>query len=450
KNAEALALLEQAVKLDPDFAMAYLRMGFIMYSENKNEQAQAYLAQAQNKRQHLSNRESMLLDASQAVFGNPSEMLKKWKVLASIYPDEYRAYYNYAYFAHNDTQQYRVAKDFLGPALTIRNPARGSAFYRFGMSNLALGDYHKAIEAFRQSDSPGSSGYKRDYADAFAALRQFNSAEKILATQIPDVLSGVVLEESMPEITYPIDQGDWSKAFSALDKLAPKVQQESPLVRWTYDGLRLSLRSYSPDTAFAQDLRAYVAKQQSLLVNSDPIARRHLVFEILAGGWMAANSGDMKTANAALASVDTFALNDGYTANSDMRLVVQAELDLHANQPKAAIEKLLPRSARGDELYFLHAVLMRAYAASHNYKKAKEQADWLAGHRGLAYAEFNSLSMWQPVNVAESNMALLAAAHYAEKTGHADESASRLKAFKAAWPEGDRLTQVSRRLSELD
>ncbi|MGH8049302.1 MAG: putative peptide modification system cyclase [Arenimonas sp.] len=450
KNAEALALLEQAVKFDPDFAMAYLRMGFIMYSDNKNEPARAYLAQAQSKRLHLSNRESLLLDAAQAVFENPREMLQKWKVLASIYPDEYRAYYNYAYFAHNDAQQYRAARDFLGTALTIRNPARDSAYYRLGVSNLALGKYHEAIEAFRQSDSMGSSGYKRDYADAYAAQRQFNSADKILATQVPDILSGVVLEESMPEITYPIDQGNWSKAFSALDKLVPKVQQESPLVGWTYDGLRLSLRSYSPDASFAEDLRAYVARQQSLLANSDPIARRHLVFEILAGGWMAANSGDVKTASAALVSVDSFALSGGYPANSDMRLIVQAELDLHANQPKAAIEKLLPRSNRGDELYFLHVVLMRAYATNRNYEKAKVQADWLAEHRGLAYAEFNSLSMWQSVNVAESNMALLAAAHYAGKSGHADESASRLKAFKAAWPEGDRLMQVSRRLRELN
>jgi putative peptide modification system cyclase len=450
KNAEALALLEQAVKFDPNFAMAYLRMGFIMYSDNRNEKAQAYLALAESKRQHLSTRENLLLDAAQSVFKNPSEMLQKWKVLASIYPDEYRAYYNYAYFAHNDAQQYRIAKDFLGPALNSRNPSRGAAYYRLGTSNLALGNYPEAIAAFRQSESIESGGYKRDYADTFAAQRQFSSANKVLSTQVPDLLSGVVLEESMPEITYPIDQGNWSNAFTALDKLAPKVQRESPLVIWTYDAIRLSLRSYSPDSAFAEDLRAYVTRQQSFLANADPIARRHLVFEILAGGWMAARIGDVKTANAALASVSSLAPNGGYPANSDMYLVVRAELDLHANQPKAAIEKLLPRSTRGDELYFLHTVLMRAYAADRDYEKAKKQADWLISHRGLAYAEFNSLSMWQPVNVAESNLALLAAAHYAKKSGRAEESVSHLAAFKAAWPESERLELVSRRLQELD
>ena len=98
----------------------------------------------------------------------------------------------------------------------------------------------------------------------------------------------------------------------------------------------------------------------------------------------------------------------------------------------------------------MHAVLMRAYAADRSYEKALGQSDWLVANRGLAYAEFNSGYMWQPVNVVESNLALLASAHYANKLGRIELALKRRKEFNAAWPNGEQLTQVTRRNQKLN
>lgn len=450
KNIEAIALFEEAVKLDADFSMAYLRMAFIKYSDNDSEQAQKYLNIADSKRQRLSNREALLLDASTAIFDKPAQMLQKLKLLASIYQDEYRAYYNYAYFAHNNAQQYQAARDFLAPALSTHNPDRGGAYYQLGAANLALNNYKEAIEAFSKSDTLKPGGYNRDFADAYAAQRLFVQANKILAAQSVEASDGQSIETRISEISYPIDMGDWAKANSSLNALVAQARNASPVVQGSFDGLALSLRSYAPDQAFAKDLRKYLAKQQSLLVKANVLERRHLVFQLLSAGWMAANSGDAESARTALASVGSMAQDSGFPANIDMYLVLQAELDIMAGQPKTAIARLIPRVEKGDELYFLHQQLMRAYAANGNFEKALEQANWISTHRGTAYAEFNSLNMWQPANIAESNLALLAAAHYAEKLGKKDIASERRKAFSQSWPNAGREAQVAYRAREFN
>ncbi len=450
KLVEAKTLFLQAVKLDPNFSMAYLRLAFIEYAGNNNDLAQKYLQLSNNTRERLTTRETLLLDASTAIFKTPAEMLQKLKLLAAMYPDEYRAYYNFAYFAHNDAQQYREARDFLTPALSGHNPSRYVSYQMLGTSHLALSEYEAALAAFKQSYAVKPEGYNRNFADTYAAQRQFEQAQKVLTTSSLGGFGNAFIEEHLGEVTYPLDQGRWDKTYEVLHTWSPQVQKSAALDQWTYAGMYLSLRSYNPDAKFPEDLCAYIKNQQSLLQRADVLDRRHLVFEILAAGWMAANTGDIKTAGEALASVKKLAQEAGYPANSDMALVLQAEMDIAANNPNAAIASLEPRAERSDTLYFLHAILMRAYASNKSYEKALQQADWLVANRGLAYAEFNSINMWQPVNVIESNLALLSAADYAEKLGRNDLANERRKAFAAAWPKGEQMPQTARRMREIN
>lgn len=450
KPLEALALYQEAVKLDPDFAMCYQRMAFIHYVNNDSEKTQYYLRLSDSKRQRLSTREALLLDASLAIFKTPAEMMAKLKLLAIMYPDEYRAYYNYAYFAHQDAQQYRAAKDFIRSAFSVHNPDRGAAYYQLGATNLALSNYDAALDAFKQFESLGAEPFRRDLADTYAAQRQYPQAYKTLEAQSSMELGGQLIQARVAEISYPLDQGQWDQARTAFVSLSADLDKSGTQVQSTYDGIGLSLRSYSPDAKFAGDLRNYLDKQQALLKQANILDRRHLVFRVLAAGWMAANTGDIKSAQAAFESAGTLARTDGFPANADMALALKAELEIMAGQAKEAIATLEPRAGQGNELYFLHSVLMRAYAANNSYEKALEQADWLIANRGLAYAEFNSGYMWQPANVAESNFALISASRYAEKLGRSELAAKHRANFAAAWPNAERLPQAARHAKMLN
>ena len=446
---DAQALHEQAARLDPDFALAYIALGGIRYSANDNPGANRYFDLAESKRARLSHREALLLDAVRALHESPDRMLSKWKLLATIYPDEYRAYYNYAYFAHNLAQRYQEALDLALPATAPQNPRRMSTYYQLGVMNQALDKPEAALEAFKMADTLGVSGTKREYAEVYAQQRRYDLAQRILDSQTTTQLASADIETRLSEVSFPLDRGLWEQALQAAVRIEPEAAKASPLAGWTYRGIHLSLRSYAPDPALRADLHKYFSQQRALLPGADSLDRREILFEILATGWMAAHTGDTALGRQALSVARGPAIASESPALTDMNAILESELDLAAKQPARAIERLQPLVDQGRELYFTHAVLMRAYAATRAYPQALREADWLAAHRGRAYGEFNSLNMWQPVNVAESNLALLAASVYAGKANKPDIAKKRKAAFEAAWPGSGKLAVVSRRSQVL-
>lgn len=449
RSDEAKLLLQHAVELDPDFAMAYVRLGAIAFVANDTSGARKFLDQAHAKRSRLSDREGLFLDAALTLFDNPEVALQRWKLLATMYPDEYRAYYNFSYFAHHDAQQYQAALDFLPPALTPQNSARRNAYYVLGVLNLTLDRTSEALKAFEQADALGVRGVMREKAETYAVLRNYVDAERVLAAQASNGIASEDVEQRLGEVTFPLDQGHWSKGLAAAAALETVADEASPLNKATYRGIRLSMRCYYPDPAFSTDLRAYAHQQTALLTGANALDRRHLQFQVLAAGWMAAYTGDLDTARMALAAAGEDALRSGFPASQDMALVLQAELDLAAGRPEAAVLSLAPRATQGNELYFLHAVLMRALARSNQTEGALQQAEWLATHRGRAYGEFNSLNMWQAVNVVESNLALLAAARYAENLGQTAAAQKYQVAFAEAWSGTEQRAIVKRRSADF-
>lgn len=448
--AEAMGLYREAVKLDPEFSMAWLRMGAVELA-NDLDLAKQYFERAAATRERLTRRENLVLDASLGLLGPPGPMLEEWKRFASLYPDEYRAHFNYSYFAYFKMQRYQDAVDAIGPALSPSNPARIFAFQLQAANLMALGRLDESVAAFQQADSLGLMGYKRDYADLHAAQRDYLQAQRVLGTQAVSGQPGSVLNERLAEVSHPLDQGRWQQAQAALASLSAVVGPPAPeLVRHRHRLMQLSLRSYAPDPAFKADLREFLTSQEAALPSANALARPHVQFQWLAAGWMAANAGDLGSARHALARCGDEALNSGFPFSADMARLVQAEIDLAEGKPRQAIERLAPRAKAGDALYFLHAVLMRAHAAAGDAEAALVQAEWLASQRGLVFAEPNSDFAWQLVNIVESNLALAAAAQLAEQLGRNDLTLARRQAFAEAWPYGDLLPAVERRQQSLD
>jgi hypothetical protein len=166
----------------------------------------------------------------------------------------------------------------------------------------------------------------------------------------------------------------------------------------------------------------------------------------LASGWLAAHNGDLATAQLALAKAKPLAQAGGDASAISMATIVEAELALSAHQPKQAIE-LLTAKNDGSELYFSHAVLMRAETQAGDLAAALAQANWLASERGRAYAEWNGHDMWSGVNIVESNLALLSAAELETRLGQPKLARRKLDAFLAAWPNAGNLPWLRERVA---
>ncbi len=446
---DAMVLLNRAVELDPQFAMAHVGLFSLSFINGDNDLAKAHLDRAQANRSHLSQREALLLDASQALFGAPEDALRAWKLWAAMYPDEYRAYYNYAYFAVRDAQRYRDARDFLAPALVSQNPARMNAYYLLGEINVALNDFDAALAAFEQAQSLGVRGFQRGHAEAYAARRDFAGARKVLGLQTATGKENVDLDQRLAEVSFALDQGQWSEALAAADELADAA---SRLPDGTDDGrwraIALSLRAYLPDPEFKRDLASFLDDRLARLPAANALDRRQWTFELLAAGWMAAHAGDIALSRRALdASLGKAEL---FPANAAMAAVVEAEIALAEGRPQQAADRLRDAMANGHEIYFTRAVYLRALMATGADTEALAQATWLVENRGLAYAEYNANGVWQPTNVLESGLALDAAARLAERTGNPALAQAKRAAFAAAWPGDAAAALVERRAAGLD
>jgi putative peptide modification system cyclase len=84
---EALALEQQAVALDPDFALAHTTIAAVYYSVGDYTAAQREIDLAGKNRDRLSARDALYVDAWKSQFGPPLIAMGKWKALARLYPD---------------------------------------------------------------------------------------------------------------------------------------------------------------------------------------------------------------------------------------------------------------------------------------------------------------------------------------------------------------------------
>ena len=447
RDADALSLYQQALSLDPQFAMAQLGIARIRALNDETAEAKRLALAARANTGRMTQRESLALDTFIARFGPVTALLPKYKLWASLYPDSFPAYYGYSITAFGN-HAYADALQFLTPALSPKNPASGNAYYLQGAILLALNRYEDARVAFQQSEALGVAGTKLEYAETYAAQREYVSANRALSTQTQNGLpGGFDLSLHLDDPVFLLDQGRWDEAMASMAKLEKSAESVSPDQAVALRGTQMALAGYL-NHLHPDQWRAFVAERLRALESGDPLLRDEAIFPMLAGGWLAAHGGDAATAQLALVKAKTLAQASGDASAISMATMVEAELALAAHQPKQAIA-LLAAKNDGSELYFSHAVLMRAQAQDENWRAALAEAEWLSRERGRAYAEFNNRDMWSGVNIVESNLALLSAGEFAMKLGQPKLARQKLDSFLAAWPDAGKLPFVAARLAAL-
>ncbi|HEX5694620.1 MAG TPA: putative peptide modification system cyclase, partial [Arenimonas sp.] len=305
KAMDAEALFKEAVRLDPDFAMAWLRLAFLRYVEGDAQGAREHLAQAQAHRDRLTRRELLFMEGAEATLDDAPRAVERFRVLAQLYPDDYRARYNEAYFAHFDLLRSDEAIAAIAPADVPPNPQRPSAVYLRASAEMATGDLDAALAFFEKSLTLGVTGSLREFVDAHTAKRQYAEARRVAKLQKPVGLPGQDLESRQIEASLPLDQGDWDAAQVALGRLRDDGEGSgaSTSAKDNIALMALSLRSYAPDDALAADLRAWAELQAARLAQAGALLRREMIFRHLAGAWMAAHTGDVGLARKTLAQV---------------------------------------------------------------------------------------------------------------------------------------------------
>jgi putative peptide modification system cyclase len=445
---DAFALQKRALELDPDFALAHAALASLYFTNGDNPTAFRHIQAALKLKDKLTLREKLYLDAVASVYAPLDQLQGKWKTLAAMYPEEYRAYYNYAYFSGRLGFNQADALAFLDPALDQHNPARVNAYFLRGSLLLALDRQAESLAAFHQSESLGLRGYKGTYAAAYGATRDYDRALEILAGQ---ETAGEAIRDQEHQHTVAALEADQGRIGDAIQRLQ-RVRQgaaQSREIDQRFHGTELTLRSYRPDASYGRDIAAYAKLLEEDFAASDASRKGDLAYMLLGAAQLAARNGNSELATATLQRVQDFVAGAGIPLLVSMLATAQAEVALAEGDAQTAIDRLALPVESNKATYNARAVLMRAYAKAGKLTEARKLADWLATHRGLAYAEFGHEFMWQPANVIESDLALFAASELARADGDDATAQARREAFESVWKGPDATAVAAARAKAL-
>ncbi len=449
--SDALELFKHAIKLDPNFALAYMGIARVYMISEDEATARTYVAKALTLKDRLPARDQLYLDAWNAQFGPPGPMLEKWRLLAKLYPDYYAASYNYAFSVWQLENRAKDGIDAIQPALSVYDPMRGIAYYTLGYMQAADNQFGESEKSFDTAFSVSREYKGSFYAYLFAAQRRFDEATKILDQIKPQGIATADILIPRDRVGLLVDEGQWKEARRVAADHVADAGKVGPLFAHAYRAIAFNIDEYLLESNAEKiaGLKPFITELQNPAAKSDPANQREDLFALLFSGYLAARAGDTVLAQSAVDAAAGQAHGSGYVNLENMLAIAQAQIACAKSECKENIEPL--KALRdGSELYLTHIVLEQAYAAAGNDRDALVEARWLANHRGRAYLEVNSLQILQARNVAESIIALLAAAELEHKLGDDGAAKKDFAAFVAAWPPATLPKSIAERSKKIE
>lgn len=447
---EALALEQQAVALDPDFALAHTTIAAVYYSVGDYAAAQREIDVAGQNRDRLSARDALYVDAWKAQFGPPLLAIGKWKALARLYPDFPLANGSLGFYSWQQNF-FQDALQAVKNSVTPGTSHLGWQESMLGILYLGTEKYDEATQHFEEAKKLGLDATE-SHAAAFAAKRQFDKIDPDLVKAKQSDVDGQDVTSQNARVTFTVDQGRWANAWALLDREKIALPSGAAHRLAKLESVELSLRSLAvSDTETRKSKQQkFIESEEATLDKGSPVDRAESLFHILFAAYIAATDGNTQLAAATLSHQAFKMPLDEYPILDRMRAATQAEISRAEGKPADSIRILKERPLDGSELCLTHVALMNAYAAQGNAKAARDEARWLASHRGRAYTEFNADWVARPYNVAQTNLALLRGAEFSLDLGDNADAAAELKSFQRAWPSMHDMDFLSQRVARLE
>ena len=444
---DAIRFYQQALILDPQFALAHVGLARIYLAGNDTAAAAQEIDAAWSQREHLGTRDQLYVDAWRATLvDSPNVALGKWETFSQMYPDDYSASALYAYFAWMldnafDKKTIEMAKKSLSP----HNPRSGPAYVVLGMLYLGNERYADAEKAFEQARKEGLAQFV-DYPLIDAVQRKFASAAAMFSRFDSSGVPGADQDVFIPRIAMAMDRGDFDGAQKILASTV-RASNTPLLEQLQFRGIRLSLAHINGGSLKANELRDYANAIEQALRQASPSERSNLQVYALFVAYLAGRDKEIRIAQKLIDVANAAGKIERGSRVWKLASIARAERILAGGNASDAI-KLIEPQHDGNEFYLSHVVLLDAYLAAKDFKSALAEAEWLAMHRGRAYSEW-SAPIVIPFGVAQSDLAQLHIAELSVILGDHTNAHAALRRFLEAWPEVRKNPQVAGRVKKL-
>ncbi|WP_233264087.1 putative peptide modification system cyclase [Lysobacter panacisoli] len=432
---EASQYFSEAIRLDPNFALAYMGLARIHISRAENEAAKPFLQKALDRKSRLTRRDGLYLDAWAAEFGDKAavEAPLRWKTLAGMYPDFYAGHFQYAWSAFVNNR-FDEALKYASIATAPQEPMRGTAMELVGRIELAREERLKALRSLQQAQAIGGYPANRRQAAALAALERFPQARQVLQTLPANGSPDGQLTNQLERIAIEVDQGRWKDAHTVAASSSNAAKRATPLMANEFRAIELMVQSMlDPARLREADLEQLA---QNALTEAERSSNRDSTpqaFFALAALKLDQRAGRTALADRLIPRIRTLANRVGEPVLRQMVVVVEAGQQRLKGQPQDAIATLRPL-IDGSELFQVHVALHDAYRAAGQNEKALAELNWIAEHRGRAYSEVAGDQVFQSLNVADTRLARLSRAEILWQGGKTADARQELDLFLAGWP----------------
>ncbi|MBN2206785.1 MAG: protein kinase [Candidatus Aminicenantes bacterium] len=482
---EAKALLEKAISLDPNFAVAYLYLADADHAVIDYRARDEAIKKAMALSARASEKERLTIEARYAkrIEGNAARAVRVLRELTEKYPDEKYAYYELG-------KQYFGADRFPEAALEFEkavalDPTFGPAFNLLGYSFASAGEYPRAEAAFERyiASHPGDPNPLDSLAELYIRKGELNKAEARyrealdLKPNFEASCRGLAyiyaLREDYDEASRWLDEcvarsgptlkmgGLWLISLQdyflgRLDKarsghLALKKIAESYGSAYVLAGVGWISGYLDCDQGRFEDARNAFQTFVDYLKQANPMATNsNAVGQALCSGWVDLKRGRLDDARARLEDIeirlptltpeeaDTMALSSQFRNSLPfLSQLLRAEIALAGSPPEEAVdaaEKVRPLGFQGmnpDQVAvynipFLKDVVARAY--------------WKKGDLERAAAEYRELMIIDTTNQVRYLIHPLY--HYRlgrilEEMGDRTEAAGEYRKFLDYWKDAD-------------
>lgn len=418
-----------AVELDPDFALAEIGLLRVENANNNESAGLAHLRRAQSLRNKLTPRDQLYLDAWLARMDAPAQELGKWERMTNLYPDDFPAAMNVAYLMM-ERNRYADGLAAARRADSPKNPAYAQIRRLIGDFLLAQGRYKEAdeMQSFALANGVKAAAVRKVLIQA----AQGNFLEAGMAWQRVQVArdTGVRFDQ----VTLQLDQADWVAASREATLLKAYPERGTVAARSALYPLAVSQWLGGNDKQALRTLEELVtttlAAVQSPRSNSDAVAD---AYAAAAGALLAQRMGARDPVQRVLQKIDAHPAVFEVEPVAGLVEVLRAGEALNEGKSELAVARL-ERLLKHDPPFQARTLLLSAYIADRMPDQARQQADWLEAHRGLAYIEQGCGWCQQPLNVADTTLGHLAAAELLAGQGRGDDARAQLEAFDRRWP----------------
>lgn len=441
---QAIGLIEHALRLEPEFAMAHARLGTYHYSLQQLATARPHLQRALELSDRLVERERLYVEAAAAMYGPPAAAVDAWRLLGTMYPELGAGQHNSAYILYQQLDRCEQALPLFQQAAATRVRQNYVAAHFAGLCALRLDDYDASARAFEDSMRLGDGNLViYGLVDLHTARRDYAAADAVLAGELPAApyLRFAALQRKTALL---VDQGRLQEALLHLDEVISQSVGQDPAASARAEAARLAVLWGLGDERLAAALQRVIDTNrpllEALLAGEVPTADLTPFGLVVSAGIIAARSGHFELA----AEAHGVAAASEVWREVPMRAAHLRVLELLLAQRDSALAagllgEPLVLAQQGVRLLQEDWERMQSrYAGTVPLEPLLAFAD----QRGRALAEWNDQQIEQVANLLLMRLAGLEAARQACASPASDDCA-RLSAMALAGLEGTELSERS-------